>query len=190
MCLDKRQIFNEQTKLINRINKVLGFDIYNNFVPYYKDLATISQIFNDNTPIKEKILLEQEMLKKFGDVNEEKDLKPIDNLVFKTFVKKFNEKYTNLLGEQKELLSKYINSFADDGLEMKIYLNEHLEEIKNKINKAILNENIKNDARMLEKTKKLLSVVEEFKNNKELSLNTIESLLKIQEVLHEVEKND
>ena len=41
--LDKRELFNEQTRLINKMNKQLGTDIYNNFIPYYKDLATISQ---------------------------------------------------------------------------------------------------------------------------------------------------
>lgn len=190
MCLDKRHLFNEQTRLINHVNKALGFDVYNNFVPYYKDLATISQIFNDNTPIKEKLLLEQEVLKHFDTLTEQKDLKPIDNLVYKTFVKKFNDKYSNLLGEQKELLTKYISSFADDGLDMKVYLNEQLEELKTKINKALLSENIKEDQEMVEKTKKLLSIVEEFKKNKEPSSKMIESLLKIQEFVHEVEKND
>jgi hypothetical protein len=190
MCLDKRTLFNEQTKLINQINKTLGFDVYNNFVPFYKDLATISQIFNDNTSIKEKLLLEQEVLNRFSTLTEQKDLKPIDNLVYKTFVKKFNDKYSNLLGEQKELLSKYINSFADDGLEMKIYLNEHLESLKEKVNKAILSEEIKSDAAMLEKTQKLLSVMDGFKKSKEFSVNMLESLLKIQEFVHEVEKND
>lgn len=190
MCLDKRQIFNEQTKLINKINKSLGFDIYNNFVPFYKDLASISQIFNDNTPIKEKLLLEQEILKRFDTIKEETQLKSIDNLTYKTFVNKFNDKYSTLLVEQKELLSKYINSFADDGLDLKIYLNEHLETIRQKINEAILNENIKNDARMVEKTKKLLNIVEDFKKNKDFSMEMLENLLKIQEFVHEVENND
>ena len=51
------------------------------------------------------------------------NLKPLDNLTYKTFVQKFNEKYgASLLEEQKNLLKKYITSFEDDGLELKIFL--------------------------------------------------------------------
>ncbi len=190
MCLDKRQIFNEQTRLINKINKTLGTNIYNNFIPYYKDLATISQIFNDNISVKEKILLEQEILTHFDKLNEEKGLQPIDNIVYKSFVNKFNEKYSSLLTEQKELLTKYINSFADEGLELKIYLNEELQNLNEKINKALENEHIKNDSYMLNKTKKLTEVINEFKKNKTMSQEMLENLLKIQQFVHEVETND
>ncbi len=188
--LNKRFLFNEQTKLINTINKKLGMEIYNNFIPYYKDLATISQIFNLSTPIKEKILLEQEVLGKFKLINEEKQLQPIDNIVYNSFVKKFNEKYSNLLSEQKELLTKYINSFADEGLELKIYLNEEISNLNEKINSVIEKENIKNDHYLLDKTKKLFSILSEFKQNKNMSQEMLESLLKIQQFVHEVESND
>jgi len=192
MCLDKRHLFNEQTKLINNINKNLGMEIYNNFIPYYKDLATISQIFSDNTSIKEKILLEQEYIKQLEFINENKksNLQPIDNLVFRKFVSKFNEKYSGLLSEQKSLLTKYINSFADDGLELKVYLNEEIDGLNKKVNLALKNENIKNDDLMLEKTKKLLGKLQEFKSNKEFSQPMLENLLKIQQFVHEVENND
>ncbi len=192
MCLDKRSLFNEQTKLINKINKSLGMDVYNNFIPYYKDLATIAQIFSDTTPIKEKILLEQEYIKQLDLINENKkqNLQPIDNLVFKKFVSKFNEKYSGLLREQKDLLTKYVNSFADDGLELKVFLNEEIQNLNNKIKLALKNENIKNDDLMLEKTKKLLVKLEDFKNNKEFSQGMLENLLKIQQFVHEVETND
>jgi len=190
ICLDKRFIFNEQTKLINKINKTLGMDIYNNFVPYYKDLATISQILNDSTSVGEKILLEQELINNFNIVNEQKELSPIDNIVFKSFVKKFNEKYSTLLNEQKDLLTKYVNSFADDGLELKIYLNEELSSLNEKINKSLQSDHIKNDSYLLEKTKKLLNIISDFKNNKNMSSDMLENILKIQQFVHEVETND
>ena len=37
----------------------------------------------------------------------EKHLWRIDSIVYKTFVKKFNDKYSNLIKEQKDLLTKY-----------------------------------------------------------------------------------
>ena len=37
--LDRKRIFNEQTDLINRINKQLGHGVFSNFVPNYKVFA-------------------------------------------------------------------------------------------------------------------------------------------------------
>jgi hypothetical protein len=191
MCLDKRLLFNEQTRLINKINKTIGAHVYNNFVPHYKDLATIAQIFSDNISIKEKIVLEQETLKRFEVLSEQKDgIKHIDNLVFKSFVKKFNEKYSGLLSEQKDLLTKYISSFADEGIELKVYLNEQLSNLNDKIKTALSSEHVKNDVYMVEKTKKLMDIIKEFKDKKEMSADMLENLLKIQQFVHEVEKND
>jgi len=187
--LNKVDIFNEQTRLINYINKYLGHNVYNNFVPYYKNLATISQVFNTTTPIKEKILLEQSLLNEFKTLNENKkeNLKPIDAIVYKTFVKKFNDKYSNLLSEQKELLTKYVSSFGDEGLELKLYLNEEISRLKDKIKLSLELEEIKSDQRMFEKTNKLLNVLEEFKNNKLISSDMLENILKIQQFVNEVE---
>ncbi len=186
--LNKEYIFNEQTRLINKINKSLGASVYSNFVPYYKDLATISQIFNDSTPVKEKILLEQAIVGQFQNKLEEKNnLKHIDNIVYSTFVKKFNDKYSSLLNEQKDLLTKYVSSFADEGLELKVYLNEEINRLNTKINEALNNEEIKNDEVMSYKTKKLLDTLKEFKVNKELSSTMLQNLLKIQQFVKEVE---
>ena len=54
--LDDKEIFNEQTKLINRINKIVGKGTYDNFVPNYKNLASIYQIFNDSRSISSSCL--------------------------------------------------------------------------------------------------------------------------------------
>ena len=51
----------------------------------------------------------------------------------------------------------------------------------------MLVEEIKNDSRMFEKTKKLLDVLNEFKNNKSFSSEMLENILKIQQFVHEVE---
>ena len=186
--LNKQEVFSEQTRLINKINKSLGTGVYSNFVPYYKDLATISQIFNDTTPVKEKLLLEQAIVGQFiNKKSEDSNLKHIDNIVYTTFVKKFNEKYSGLLNEQKELLTKYVSSFADDGLELKVYLNEEINRLKSKINEAIDNVNIKVDDNMTYKTKKLLDILKEFKTNKQLTQPMLESLLKIQQFVKEVQ---
>ena len=44
-------IRNDELSLINKINKSLGAKFYSNFIPNYKDLATIEQIFIGNIHI-------------------------------------------------------------------------------------------------------------------------------------------
>ncbi len=187
--INKKQSFNEQTKLINTINKKLSFEIYNSFVPNYKDLATIAQIFNSSTPIKEKILLEQVVVDKIKIVTEKKDsnlLKPIDNIVYKTFSSKFNEKYSSLLSEQKELLTKYVGSFENNGIEFKIFLNEELDRLKKLVKESLDKPEIKSDSNMLVKTQKTLDFLNTFKDVKDLSQDMLQKVLKIQQFVHEV----
>lgn len=55
----------------------------------------------------------------------------MDNLVLDTFTEKFNEKYSKALSEeQKQLLSHYITSFADNAVELKTYLNEEIARLR------------------------------------------------------------
>lgn len=188
--LNKKNIFNEQTALINKINKSLGARVYDSFVPNYKNLATIYQIFNDSTPVKEKILLEQTIIDKIKIVQEEKEkdlLQPIDNILYKTFSKKFNEKYVNLLSEQKELLTKYINSFENNGIDLKVYLNEEIERLKKQVKESLKKEEIKSDPNMVKSTEKTLNYLNSFKEIKDLSEDMLQKVLKIQQFVHEVE---
>ena len=103
--IDPEGLFKQQTNLIKDINKDLGPDTFNNFVPNYKTLANIFQMFNGSTP-KQQIMLETQMIEFMtSDVQKQEDMVPIDNIVYNSFVKKFNEKYgDDLLKEQKELL--------------------------------------------------------------------------------------
>jgi hypothetical protein len=44
--VNQEQLFKEQSVAISKINKQLSKDVFNNFVPNYKHLATIAQIFS------------------------------------------------------------------------------------------------------------------------------------------------
>lgn len=188
--LPKDEIFREQSRVINKINKNISSSVFGNFVPDYKNLASISQIFNGDLPVKERVLLEETLLDemcKSESIKEEK-MKPVDELVYKTFINKFNEKYSNsLLKEQKELLTNYLTSFSDDGLSLKIYLNEELERVKNKIQECLEIEEIKNDSSMKAKTKKILEKLELFKQ-KQFNQDMLGELLKIQHFVNEASK--
>ena len=45
--IDPKGVFDEQTALINTVNKEISSSVFSNFVPNYKTLATISQLFSD-----------------------------------------------------------------------------------------------------------------------------------------------
>ena len=130
-------LFAQQTNIINDVNKTLSPSVFNNFVPNYKALATINKMFNTSSP-KEKIILETKIINEMSNTAEVDDNQiAIDNVVYRTFVTKFNEKYDEqLLEEQKNLLSHYITSFSDNSLELKMFLNEEIGRLKEKLTTA------------------------------------------------------
>ena len=53
--LGEQEIFDEQSEVIKKINTDVGKQVFNNFISNYKTLATISQMFNNKTPISKKV---------------------------------------------------------------------------------------------------------------------------------------
>jgi len=188
--IDKRKLLQEQNQLTRRIKKNLSNNIMSNFIPSYKFLATISQIFNERTSIKTKVLLENEIIgHMISKTGEEKKMVPIDNLIYKTFAKKFNSEYsTALLQEQKELLAKYISSFSNNGIELKLYLNEEVGRLKKEIKKSLLIEEFVADPEMRSKAQKVLSVLDSYKNEKP-SRDMIRQVAQIQSLVTEIKSN-
>jgi len=189
--INKQKLFIEQSKIISKINKNLSKNVFSNFVPNYKSLATISQIFNDETSVKNRVLLEAALLNKITNNYEENSGKqiPVTNLVYRTFIKKFNEKYNNsLLEEQKTLLHNYIMSFDDNGIQLKLFLNEELSRLKKIINESLTLEEVVSDSEMVNKTKKVLNLMEDFKN-KPIDSEALIQILKIQNLVQEVQEN-
>ena len=136
LSLHPQHVFQQQTKVIKRVNKELGKDTFNIFMPNYKDLATINQLFSVKTPVKRRVMLEQAIVDNMTSDTKTVNMEPVDNLVYNVFVKKFNEKYDTLLEEQKDVLFKYIFSFADEGSSLKITLNEEIARMKSLINES------------------------------------------------------
>ena len=189
--LDEQEIYDAQSAVINRINKEIGSGVYNNFVPNYKSIATVSQLFGaDSTAvgIKRGVILEQQVLETLtADTIEESktEMKPIDNIVFKTFTSKFNETYgDDLLSEQKELLNRYILSFSSD-IDMKIYLNEELGRLHGALQQALATDEIKSDNTMTESTNSVINMIEEFRDTP-VDKSLVEKVLKIQNLVHEI----
>ena len=184
--LNETEIYDEQSRLIGKINKLVGFQVYDNFVPSYKTLATASQIFNKSVEPRKKVLLEQEILEIITTVPEErKTVEKIDSLAFRKFVEKFNDTYgKSLISEQKELLSKFIAN-TDDDLELKIYLNEELGRIKSEVKTLSENTNIKSDPDLQKKLNILSRSLNSLKIDN-ISDELIKKVMLVQEFIHEV----
>lgn len=185
--LDHELVFGEQTRLLKRMNKELPKSVYTNFIPNYKDLATISQLFSDSTPVKDKVLLENKILENLTSKPEEKqEMKVIDDLAYKTFVNKFNEEYgKKLVSEQKELITKFIMSFADRGADLSLFLNEELGRLKNIFDESKNVKEVKEDKLMLEKMNKVSNRIMEY-STRPVDKFMVFEILKMQELAKEV----
>ena len=182
--IDNQKLFTEQTRLINLINKGLAESVYSNFVPNYKTLASINQIFSSKTKIKNKVLLENSvvdyMTAKGAEVQDKKN--EIKASTVKIFTNKFNSTYSKLNEEQQALLSKYIGSFKDNGLDLKIYLNDELGRIKGVLGEQ---KNIVDDE-LKQKVDSVLSIIDGYKGQM-INEGMLKQVLKIQELAREIQ---
>ena len=162
--IDPTGLFKQQTKLVHDVNKEVSPSVFKNFVPSYKSLATIMQIFSDKISPKDQVILENEIVQRMlVESKEVQHTEQIDSLIYKTFAAKFNERYdNNLLKEQKELLNYYVSSFADNGLELKIFMNEEISRLKQQLEKGKNIAEIKEDNEMLNKTQKVIERLNSF----------------------------
>lgn len=121
--IDKRQLFNEQTKLINRIN-TLDKNIFNNFLDNYK-LISSANIFLENKTPPSKLGKHEKVLLEFFVKKEVPTLEDVDDLTFRVFVKNFNKKYDeNLTENNKKVLRTFLKS------QMGLAIREDAEQIK------------------------------------------------------------
>lgn len=185
--IDPHGLFKSQTELINDINTTLSPSVFNNFVPNYKTLATIDQIFCDKLPPKTRVMLESTIVENMTKnapenvVNEE-----IDNTTVSCFVGKFNEKYSETLSEeQKQLLSHYITSFTDNAVSLKMFLNEEIVRLKKVITESSTDEMFTEDAEMKQKASQIIEKLEGFKKA-QINDDILLTVLKTQELVKEM----
>jgi hypothetical protein len=185
---DRKQTFNAQTKLIDAINKQLGTSVYNNFVPNYRNLGTIHNILQGVENTKSRVIMESNLVKKLcgqETLNEKKEYKPIDTLVYREFVKKFNDEYGTMLSEgQKKIISHFITSFADNGVEFKMFITEKLNELKYALESYEAKNPVISEG--IQDITKKFNNFENLELNEELLLNT----LKLQSLVEEINYGD
>jgi hypothetical protein len=184
-ALNEKEVFTAQSQLISAINKGLGTHVWSNFVPNFKVLASLNAIFNTNIDVKKRVLFEQALVDRMHSTPREEPatLEPLDSLAYRSFIKKFNEKYGDLLQEQKMLLNLYVTSFADDGLEFRLYLNEELTRLKEAVTTASSEET---SALISEKMEATVAYLDGFRK-RQLSDDDLKKLLTTQELVRELQ---
>ena len=189
MSIDKQALFEAQTKVIHDINKNIDSSIFSNFVPNYKTLATIHQIFSDNVSPKERVLLENQMTQYMCEKIVKQEATGVDTLTLSTFIEKFNQRYDDkLLDEQKVLLSHYITSFTDNNLGLKMYLNDEAARLKEALNGFLNDKILQEDLSMLTKTKKVIERIESLRES-DINEETLTVILRTQALVREFESD-
>lgn len=185
--MDPHGLFVSQSELIADVNKELTPEVFNNFVPNYKTLASIAQMFSDKSSPKSAVILENNIINNMTLPEDKQDtLEPIDNLVLKSFVDKFNKKYeTELLENQKNLLNHYITSFVDNGLGLKMFLNSEIARLKEELTNSLDTKVIKEDTDLVEKTNQVLEKLSSFQN-KGINESAVLTILKTQQLAQEI----
>ena len=187
--LENTEVFEAQSRVIAAINKRLGQGVWTNFVPNFKALASVSSIFNPKTKVKSRVLFEQAIVDAMStptSLSESNNLDSLDNLTYNSFIKKFNNKYSGLLAEQKNLLNQYITSFSDDGFELRVYLNEELQRLKDLISTA---STAASDTLIEQNLEKVSGYLDEFRR-RPFTENDLGKVLKVQELTQELSAND
>lgn len=185
--LDLEGLFVKQTDLIADVNKELSPSVYNTYVPNYKTLATIDQIFSNKLSPKNSIILENQILEKMASPTEPASkIEQIDNVILNSFIEKFNNKYEEeLLDEQKELLNYYIASFSDNSLSLKSFLNEEIDRLKKAMKDSMLVEDISSDKEMVIKSQAIIEKLNSF-YKEDANEDVLLTVLKTQRLVKEI----
>lgn len=103
-------------------------------------------------------------------------------LISKIMIEKFNEKYSSLIPEQREVLKVYINKISNT-VSLKEFINENLEGIKNSL--ELLQHKVV-DQRTKIKLKELASIIKPLDKTEQVKDEDILNILQFHELIHEI----
>ena len=191
--INKKVLFTEQSKIIKKINKELSPEVFMNYVPTYKYLASIGMFLSDSLNPKQKVLLEEKILEYMTLKENKNNLKKskVDNLVVKSFVKRFNETYgDSLLKEQKELINNFINSADPERkIEFQLYVDREIERLKNVLKESKMSDEVTKDNKIESKFNKVLNFLGNTHRQK-INESFVLKIAQIQELAKEIQVND
>ena len=154
--------------------------------------AHISSEFIDSSfVVDNKVTLLEFLTKQNVDKNKIEDQvmleytsqdKATRNLISKIMIEKFNEKYANLLPEQRDVLRIYINKISNT-VSLREYVNKSFEDVK----KSLVELSAKvADQRTQIKLKELQSIIQPLDKNESVKDEDILNLLQFHELIHEI----
>ena len=121
-----------------------------------------------------------------GGAPQVEKLQPVDNLVVKSFTERFNDKYGDLLPEQKELLNRFITSFNESEVDFKLYVGGELQRIKEAVISSLSLSEVQEDEEMITNTQRVVEQLNDF-NVAVLAEAEILKILKLQKLVREYE---
>ena len=152
-------------------------------------MASVYSIFYEKLPVHDRVLLEERIVGQMSSSVDHptEDIKePIDNIVYKTFTEQFNKEYSEgLLEEQKELLTRYISSFSDNSLSLKIFLNEEVGRLRGILETSRTKELVTSNPDIDKKITEVLEILESYKKVA-INEDMMEEVLKIQKLAAEL----
>jgi len=187
-ALNQKHIFQQQSSMIAKINRKLTSNFFSNFVPNYKDVATVHQIFNKKGNIPTRMLMERQVVIRMSSpkITIEEGAERIDKYVIHSFLNSFNKKYSGLLENQKSLLKKFMISSEEDNADFMIFMNDELETIAESLLNAHKTAEIKADKETLKKLKEVRLRFESLKKD-EIDESYLQKVLKFQKLVYEIE---
>ena len=108
--------------------------------------------------------------------------KEIRILAYKILVEKFNDKYSTLSTEQRDLLKEYINNVSDT-LKLKTYLNTKLLEVKTEL--TVLKESTKDKVLQI-KLNEVLNFIKPMNQNESIKDEVLIGLMQYYQLIGEL----
>lgn len=163
--LSNQNIDKQKSLLIKDINHNLDFKkVYDYRIPEYRTYATVQVLFNNSrtkgNPLDniEKLKLEEQIVGRLtqGKIEEKVDMLKVNpgynNIIHKFAIKRFTEKYQNLLSEdQKSLLTRYaVSMLSESDKSFKSFVLGEVDKIKQKLGN-IKDEEIVKDSSLMQR---------------------------------------
>jgi len=184
-----QQVYDEQSKLIATVNKKLSPEVFSNFVPNYKTLATIQQIFNKELSLPTRVMLERKIIDDLCSpkliVEKKQEKIKLNDLVVNTATKTFNKKYGSLSENQKKLINKFLTKSEETNADLRLYVSEELARVRDKLSSSLNIKEFVEDKIMKEKAVKTVQLINETLQG-EMDEQTIALTLKLQELEKEL----
>ena len=198
--LNRSALKKQKYSLINEIKK--NYDLESFFgskINNYKELAslyTLVEIVNSqNSPnpvqlIENKVNLVEYLSKSPVELNNPKTLveefseydKDTRFLTYQVLLEKFNDKYSELSREQKDVLKEYINS-VDSTPDLRNFYNTKIKDLKNRLSEE--SKNIKDKATQI-KINEVSKFLVELNKTDKVGDNNLVDLLRFYELIQEI----